>query len=185
MEKKMKQKKTYAERLELYNKRMSHFKTKFTPEQLDEFGRGENLRLIPQLLRLWLVLNMNRFIEIDEMMNTYAHFENDKNKTTWCPILQIIKRELCHDKVNAKKEIERTISDLANNKFHFYHLSPMEQLYTYGVDGYDPARIFTEDIGTVKWNAYQLITVLRQLLSWLKKAPDYQYPAEKAMALGE
>ena len=65
----MKQKKTYAERLELYNKRMSHFKTKFTPEQLDEFGRGENLRLIPQLLRLWLVLNMNRFIEIDEMMD--------------------------------------------------------------------------------------------------------------------
>ena len=52
----MKQKKTYAERLELYNKRMSHFKTKFTPEQLDEFGRGDNLRLIPQLLRLWLAV---------------------------------------------------------------------------------------------------------------------------------
>ena len=34
MEKNMKQKKTYAERLELYNKRMSHFKTKFTPEEL-------------------------------------------------------------------------------------------------------------------------------------------------------
>ena len=38
---------------------------------------------------------------------------------------------------------------------------------------------------TIKWNAYQLITVLRQLLSWLKKAPDYKYPAEKAVELGE
>lgn len=51
--------------------------------------------------------------------------------------------------------------------------------------GYDPARIFTEDIGTVKWNSYQLITVLRQLLSWLKKAPDYKYPALKNYELGE
>ena len=85
----MKQKKTYAERLELYNKRMSHFKTKFTRKQLDEFGRCENIRHIPQLLRIWLVLNMNRFIEIDEMMETYAHFENDKNKTTWHPIFTI------------------------------------------------------------------------------------------------
>ena len=50
MEKIMKQKKTYAERLELYNKRMAHFKTKFSPEELDKFGRGENLRPIPQLL---------------------------------------------------------------------------------------------------------------------------------------
>lgn len=176
-------KKTYAERLEIYNKRMSRFKTRFTPAELDKFGRGKNLRLIPQLLRLWLVLNFNRFIEIDEMMETYAYFENEKNKTTWCPMLQIIKRELCHDKVEAKKEIERTISDLANGTFHFYHLTPTEQLYTYGVDGYDPARTFTEDIGILKYNQYQLISVLRQLLSWLKKAPDYKYPAEKFVAM--
>ena len=181
----MKQKKTYAERLELYNKRMSHFKTKFTPEELDRFGTGKSMRLIPQLLRLWLVLNMNRFIEVDEMMDTYAHFESEKNKTSWTPLLQNIKRELCHNKKESKKEIDRTISDLAAGKFHFFHLTPMEQLYTYGVDGYDPARTFTEDIGTVKWNAYQLITVLRQLASWLKKAPDYKYPSQKNYELGE
>lgn len=181
----MKQKKTYAERLELYNKRMKNFKTKFTPEELDSFANAKSLRLIPQLLRLWLVLNMNRFIEIDEMMDTYAQFENTKNLTTWCPLLQIIKRELCHNKVEAKKEIERNISDLSAGKFHFFHLTPMEQLYTYGLDGYDPARTFTEDIGTVKWNTYQLISVLRQLLYWLKKAPDYKYPSEVAMELKE
>ena len=168
-------KKTYAERLEIYNKRMSRFKTRFTPAELDKFGRGKNLRLIPQLLRLWLVLNFNRFIEIDEMMETYAYFENEKNKTTWCPMLQIIKRELCHDKVEAKKEIERNISDLSAGKFHFFHLTPMEQLYTYGLDGYDPARTFTEDIGTVKWNTYQLISVLRQLLYWLKTEKSIDY----------
>ena len=77
----MAKKKTYAERLEIYNKRMSHFKSKFTPEELDKFGTGTNMRLIPQLLRLWLVLNLNRFIEVDEMMDSYAHFENEKNKT--------------------------------------------------------------------------------------------------------
>jgi hypothetical protein len=68
------------------------------------------------------------------MMDTYAHFENEKNKTTWSPLLQIIKREICSNKKEAKKEIERNISDLAAGKFHFYHLTPLEQLYTYGVD---------------------------------------------------
>ena len=130
----MAKKKTYAERLAVYNKTMSHFKSKFTPEELDKFGKGSNMRLIPQLLRLWLVLNLNRFIEVDEMMDTYAHFENEKNKTTWSPLLQIIKREICSNKKEAKKEIERNISDLAAGKFHFYHLTPLEQLYTYGVD---------------------------------------------------
>lgn len=178
-----KKKKTYAERLENYNKRMKNFKTKFTREELDRFGKGKNIRLIPQLLRLWLVLNINRFIEIDEMMNSYAQFENEKNKTSWTPLLQVIKRELCHDKKRAKEDIERTISDLSAGRFHFYHLTPMEQLYTYGVDGYDPANLYTEDIGSVKWNTYQLISVLRQLKSWLKTAPDYKYPAEVYMEL--
>ena len=177
-------KKTYAERYELYNKRMQNFKSKFTPEELDEFAKCEKHRPIHQLLRLWLVLNTNRYIEIDEMMTSWAHLENEKNQTSWSPKLQMIKRELCHDKSKAKKEIEKTISDLSSGKFHFYHLTPMEQLYTYGIDGFDPLRMFTEDIGSVKWNKYQLISVLRQLLSWLKTAPDYKYPAEHAVELG-
>ena len=63
-------KKTYAERLENYNKRMKNFKTNFTREELDRFGKGKNIRLIPQLLRLWLVLNINRFIELDDAFST-------------------------------------------------------------------------------------------------------------------
>ena len=33
----MKQKKTYAERLDLYNKRMAKFRSKFTPDELNWF----------------------------------------------------------------------------------------------------------------------------------------------------
>ena len=34
-------KKTYAEKLELYNRRMAHFHTKFTKEELFDFATAE------------------------------------------------------------------------------------------------------------------------------------------------
>ena len=77
---------------------------------------------------------IGRYIEVEGQFRSYNSFENEKNKTTWSPLLQIIKREICSNKKEAKKEIERNISDLAAGKFHFYHLTPLEQLYTYGVD---------------------------------------------------
>lgn len=171
-------KKTYAEQLKLYNSRMANFKTKFTREELYNYGTAQGIRLIPQLLRLWLILNLNKFVDIDEMLDNYAQFENEKNKNSWCPLLQNIKRELCNDKQKANKEIEDTITQLSKGRFHFYHLSAIEQLYVYGPDGIDPMRMFTEDIGIIKWNAYTLISALRTLQYWLKKAPKYEYSAE-------
>ena len=52
MEKNMKQKKTYAERLELYNKRMSHFKTKFTPEELNRFGNRTEPKINSTVIKI-------------------------------------------------------------------------------------------------------------------------------------
>lgn len=176
-------KKTYAEKLDIYNRRMAKFHTKFTKEELDEFGRAQGLRTIPQIMRLWLLLNVNKFVDMDEMLESYAHFDNEKNKTSWSPLLQKMKREICHDKKKANLEIEQIISELAANKFHFYHLTTLEQLYVYGVDGYDPMRLFTEDIGTVKWSNYEMIAALRNLQHWLKKAPTYEYPIEKFLKL--
>lgn len=112
-------------------------------------------------------------------MDAYTPLEAEKNKTAWCPLLQKIKREICHDKKKAEIEIRETIKDLADGRFHFLHLTPIEQLYTYGMDGYDVTRQFTEDIGILRYNNLQLISVLRSLLSWLKTAPDYQYPFER------
>lgn len=136
------------------------------------------IRTIPQILRLWLILNLNKFVDMDEMMENYAQFENEKNKTSWCPLLQKLKREICNNKQRAFQEIDDTIAQLANGTFHFYHLTAMEQLYVFGPDGIDPMRMFTEDIGIIKWNAYTLISALRSLQHWLKKAPKYEYPAE-------
>lgn len=136
------------------------------------------LRTIPQLLRLWLILNLNKFADMDDMLENYANFENEKNKTSWSPLLQKLKREICNNKQRAFQEIDETISQLAKGTFHFYHLTAMEQLYVFGPDGIDPMRMFTEDIGTIKWNAYTLISALRSLQHWLKKAPKYEYTAE-------
>jgi hypothetical protein len=176
-------KKTYEEKLKIYNKRIAKFHTNFTREELYEFGTAEGLRTIPQIMRLWLILNVNKFVDMDEMMENYAHFENEKNKTSWSPILQKMKREICHDKKKANKEIEEIINQIAAGRFHFYHLTAMEQLYVFGVDGIDPMRMFTEDIGTVKWSPYTMISALRSLQSWLKKAPKYEYPSEYFMRI--
>lgn len=176
-------KKTYAEKLEIYNRRMAKFHTKFTQEELYEFGKAQGLRTIPQIMRLWLLLNVNKFVDMDEMMGTYAYFENEKNKTSWSPLLQKMKREICHDKKKATKEIEEIINQLAAGTFHFYHLTTLEQLYVFGVDGYDPMRMFTEDIGTIKWSTYEMISALRSLQNWLKKAPTYEYPSEKFLRM--
>lgn len=115
---------------------------------------------------------------MDEMMETYAHFDSEKNKTSWSPLLQKLKREICHDKDRFLKEIDETIELLVNNRFHFYHLTPMEQLYVFGMDGFDPIRKFAEDIGVLGWSNYQMINCLHQLKNWLKKAPKYEYPVE-------
>ena len=176
-------KKTYAEKLDIYNRRMAKFHSKFTKEQLMSFGNAQGLRPIPQIMRLWLILNVNKFIDMDEMIETYAQFENEKNKTSWSPMLQKMKREICHNKKKALKEIEEIIHQLASGKFHFYHLTSLEQLYVYGVDGYDPMRMFTEDIGTIKWGSYEMIGALRQLQHWIKNAPDYEYPVETFIRL--
>lgn len=137
------------------------------------------LRIIPQIMRLWLLLNVNKFVDMDEMMESYAHFENEKNKTSWTPLLQKMKREICHDKKKAFRDIEEIINLLAKGRFHFYHLTAMEQLYVFGPEGIDPMRLYTEDIGTIKWSSYSMIAALRSLQAWLKKAPTYEYPAEK------
>lgn len=176
-------KKSFEEKLEIYNRRMAKFKTNFTKEQLDKFGRNEGIRTIPQIMRHWILLNANKFVDMDEMMETYASFESEKNKTSWTPLLQKLKREICHNKKKALKDIHDTISDLCSGKFHFYHLTAVEQLYVYGVDGYDPMRLFTEDIGTNKWSTYEMIAALRQLIDWIKKAPNYEYPIDKFLKL--
>lgn len=176
-------KKTYAEKLKNYNRRMAKFQSNFTREELFEYGTAQGIRTIPQIMRLWLILNVNKFVDMDEMMENYAHFENEKNKTSWSPLLQKLKREICNNKKKANKEIEDTINQIAAGKFHFYHLSALEQLYVYGVNGIDPMRLFTEDIGTIKWSPYTMITALRSLQSWLKKAPKYEYPSEYFMRI--
>lgn len=176
-------KKTYAEKLKIYNRRMAKFHPNFTREELFEFGTAQGIRTIPQIMRLWLILNVNKFVDMDEMMENYAHFENEKNKTSWSPLLQKLKREICNDKKKANKEIEDTINLIAAGKFHFYHLNALEQLYVFGVNGIDPMRLFTEDIGTIKWSPYTMITALRSLQNWLKKAPKYEYPSEYFMRI--
>ena len=85
------------------------------------------LRTIPQLLRLWLILNLNKFADMDDMLENYANFENEKNKTSWSPLLQKLKREICNNKQRAFQEIDETIAQLAKGTFHFYHLTAMEQ----------------------------------------------------------
>lgn len=162
---------------------MAKFHPNFTREELFEFGTAQGIRTIPQIMRLWLILNVNKFVDMDEMMENYAHFENEKNKTSWSPLLQKLKREICNDKKKANKEIEDTINLIAAGKFHFYHLNALEQLYVFGVNGIDPMRLFTEDIGTIKWSPYTMITALRSLQNWLKKAPKYEYPSEYFMRI--
>ena len=170
-------------KMEIYNKRMRNFRTKFTKEELYDFATNEGIRTIPQIMRLWLLLNMNKFVDMDEMMETYTHFDNEKNKTSWSPLLQKLKREICHDKKRAYKDIDEIIEQLAAGKFHFYHLTPLEQLYVFGEDGYDPTRYYTEDIGILQWSNYQMINALHELKQWLKKAPDYEYPVEHFIKL--
>lgn len=132
-------------------------------------------------MRLWLLLNVNKFVDMDEMMENYAHFEDDKNKTSWNPLLQKMKREICNNKKKAFADIERIINLLAKGRFHFFHLTALEQLYVFGPDGIDPMRLYTEDIGTIKWSSYSMIGALRSLQHWLKKAPVYEYPSEHFM----
>ena len=43
--------------------------------------------------------------------------------------------------------------------------------------------MFTEDIGNIRWSTYNMIAALRTLQSWLKKAPDYVYPADAFMKI--
>ena len=172
-----------ADKIRIYNKRMEKFKSNFTKEELFSFGENKGLRVIPQIMRLWLILNFNKFVDMDEMMESYAHFENEKNKNSWCPLLQKMKREICANKKKAFADINEIINLLAKGKFHFFHLTPLEQLYVYGPDGINPMRMFTEDIGNIRWSTYNMIAALRTLQSWLKKAPDYVYPADAFMKI--
>lgn len=121
------------------------------------------MRIVPQILRHYLVMNTIRTMEIGSLLD---HCDN-------YPTLLHCKRMLCHDKASGLRQIDYYLDELANKRFHFLYLSRKEQ----GID-YDPTRIFEEDIAGVKYTNWELIKALRELRLWLKDQPAYRYPAE-------
>lgn len=174
-------KKRTFEQIERINSRIAKFRSKLTKRELYNVGMSKEMRPIPQILRFWLILNTNKFVEIDEMMDRYVNTSstNDKYNTNWSPLLQNIKRHILHDRARAIKDIDDYIEQLYRGTFHFECLSPIEQMWLFGIDGYDTLRIFTEELGSIKWSSFQLIPALRTLRNWVKNQPDYLYPAEQ------
>lgn len=170
-------KKSYAERLELYNRRMAHFKSPFSKDELKRIGEGTSCRPIYQVLRIWLLLNFNRLVDMTDMLERYADVDNGKN--SWLPLLNHMKRMLLHDRKECLKEIEELIDETSRGRFHFQHLSATEQLWIYGMDGYDITRSFNEEIGNITYDKFQIISALIEMKKWLQKQQDYRYPAER------
>lgn len=121
------------------------------------------MRLIPQVLRYYLVLNTIRTMPVDSMLDNCGNLAH----------LTHIKRMILHDRARALQSIDHYIDELAANRFHFKYKSKKEQ----GKD-YDPTAIWEEDIAGVNYTNWELIKVLRELRIWVKGQKDYKYPAE-------
>ena len=122
------------------------------------------MRMIPQVLRYYLVLNTIRHMEIGQMMDhcdgTYAQLAH-------------LKKIMLHDKRKTIENINHYINELADNRFHFLYKNRREQ----GIE-FDPCRTFEEDIAGAKYTNWELIKVLRELKAWVEYSPEYRYPAE-------
>ena len=123
------------------------------------------MRIVPQILRHWLVLNTIRSVDIDSLMYSCETF----------PTLLHCKRMLLHDIPRGRKLIDSTIEEVANGKFHFLYRSRKEQ----GKD-YDPTILWEEYVANVEYTSWQLMRALRELRTWLDKQKEYKYPAEMA-----
>ena len=121
------------------------------------------MRLIPQILRHWLVFNTIRSVDIENMMDNCDSY----------PMLQHCKRMLLHDIPKSRKLIDSTIEDIANGQFHFLYRSRKEQ-----GKHYDPTILWEEDIADAHYTTWQLMGALRELRGWLGKQKPYKYPAE-------
>lgn len=121
------------------------------------------MRLIPQVLRHYLVMNSVHTMSIDSLMDYCSNM----------PLLVHCKRMLLHDKAMAYAEIERYCQQLYDKKFHFLYKSKKEM----GKD-WDPTQVWEEDIAGMRYDNWELIAVLRELKLWIEKQPEYRYPAE-------
>lgn len=121
------------------------------------------MRLIPQILRHYVVMNAYRASTISGMLDNCGNM----------PTLLNLKRRMLHNKKLALKCVDWTIGELSDGTFHFKWLSRKEQ-----GDEYDPARVFEEDIADTVYTNWELIGVCRELKAWIEKQPAYKYPAE-------
>lgn len=168
---------SYEQRLERYNRRMANFRSAYSKEELRRIGEGRSFRPIYQILKMWLQLSYSRYVDISEMMERYADVDNGKN--SWIPLLNMVKRMVLHDRKESIREIEELIEETSRGRFHFQHLSALEQLWIYGMDGYDITRVYNEEIGNITYTKLQIIGALIELKKWVKNAEDYRYPAER------
>lgn len=121
------------------------------------------MRLIPQVLRRYLVASTYRSITIETMLDSCDSF---------APLLHL-KRMMLHDKKKTIMCVDRVIDEIASGQFHFRYLSKEEQ----GKD-YDPARLFEEDLAGARYTPWELIKVCKELKAWVQKQPAYRYPCE-------
>lgn len=121
------------------------------------------MRIIPQVLRHYIVTNLCRTISIDSMLDN----------CNLQPTLLHLKRMMLHDKQQTAKCIDSIIGEIASGKFRFRYMTKMEQGYDY-----DPTRVFEEDLAGAKYTRWELMAVCRELKEWLHKQPAYRYPSE-------
>jgi len=121
------------------------------------------MRLIPQILRYYLVFNSVRSLSVDVMLDHCDSF----------PHLLHVKQTLLHDIPKAYKLIDDTLDELGNGTFHFKYRSRKEQ----GKD-YDPMILWEEDIAEATYTNWQLMEVCRNIRTWLSHQRPYKYPAE-------
>lgn len=121
------------------------------------------MRIIPQVLRQYLVANTYRSVTIESLLDNCNSF------TT----LLHLKRLMLHDKKKTLMSIDATIDEIANDQFHFLYLTKKEQ----GKE-YDPARLFEEDLAGATYTKWELLKVCRDLKAWVQEQPAYRYPSE-------
>lgn len=128
------------------------------------------MRIIPQILRHYLVFNTVRTVDLPTLLDHCDSY----------PQLLHAKRELLHDIPRGNVLIEDLIEQISLKRFHFLYKSKKEQ----GKE-YDPLAVWEEDLAGATFTSWQLINVLRELKTWLNKQKPYRYPAEEYERLYE
>lgn len=121
------------------------------------------MRIVPQILRHWLVMNTIRSTSMENMMDHCDGY----------PQLLHCKRMLLHDLEFGKRLVEDTIDEVAEGRFSFRYRSRKEL-----GRNWNPMLLWEEDCAETRWTQWDLIRALRELRGWMDHQQEYRYPSE-------